>query len=343
MISFKQRICYGRKNKLKFISYTFILLILVGTIGYMILLRIQFVDALYMTVITISTVGFGEVAQMDTNAKIFSIFMIFWGVGIVGYTFTTLVVMFVEGKIIDIWKGRKMDSKIASLNNHYTICGSGEMSDVIVENFKKQNLDFVIIAQEPEALEAYAEAEILSFQGDPTQEKILEKAGISKAKGLISLMDSDVENIVTVLTARTLNKDLYIIARAITKTCPDKLKKVGANKTLSPVEIGGRRMAALMTKPNIISFLDVITRVGDVELDLEEVTVSSGSYLENTMIKDAQIPKKTGLIILAIKKVGDEKLLFNPPSEHVFCQGDVLLILGREEQVEKLMDLATKN
>lgn len=225
------------KNKLKFISYTFLLLILVGTIGYMILLRIQFVDALYMTVITISTVGFGEVAQMDTNAKIFSIFMIFWGVGIVGYTFTTLVVMFVEGKILDIWKGKKMDNKIANLDNHYIICGSGEMTDVIIENFKKQNLDFVIIAQEPEALEEYAEAEILSFQGDPTQEKILEKAGISKAKGLISVMGSDVENIVTVLSARTLNRDLYIIARAITKTCPDKLKKSVLIKPSLPLKL----------------------------------------------------------------------------------------------------------
>lgn len=171
----------------------------------------------------------------------------------------------------------------------------------------------------------------------------MEKAGVSRAKGLISVLSTDVENIVTVLTARTMNPDLYIISRAIHKTCPEKLKKVGADKTLSAVEIGGRRMAALMTKPNIISFLDVITRVGDLELDLEEVTIEAGSSLDKIMIKDAQIPKKTGLIVLAIKEVNNKDLIFNPTPEHIFEEGDVLLVLGSEDKVKKLRSLAKQN
>lgn len=331
------------KNKLKIITYIFLLLLVTGTIGYMILLKINLVDALYMTVITISTVGYGEVAKMDTPAKIFSIFMIFWGVGIVGYAFTTIVVMFVEGKITDIWKGRKMDNRIANLNNHYIICGAGEMADVIIENFTKENLDFVVIDQDPQVVQAHGDNNILVIEGDTTQEKVLEKAGVSRAKGLISVLSTDVENIVTVLTARTMNPDLYIISRAIHKTCPEKLKKVGADKTLSAVEIGGRRMAALMTKPNIISFLDVITRVGDLELDLEEVTIEAGSSLDKIMIKDAQIPKKTGLIVLAIKEVNNKDLIFNPTPEHIFEEGDVLLVLGSEDKVKKLRSLAKQN
>lgn len=331
------------KNKLKIITYIFLLLLVTGTIGYMILLKINLVDALYMTVITISTVGYGEVAKMDTPAKIFSIFMIFWGVGIVGYAFTTIVVMFVEGKITDIWKGRKMDNRIANLNNHYIICGAGEMADVIIENFTKENLDFVVIDQDPQVVQAHGDNNILVIEGDTTQEKVLEKAGVSRAKGLISVLSTDVENIVTVLTARTMNPDLYIISRAIHKTCPEKLKKVGADKTLSAVEIGGRRMAALMTKPNIISFLDVITRVGDLELDLEEVKIEAGSSLDKIMIKDAQIPKKTGLIVLAIKEVNNKDLIFNPTPEHIFEEGDVLLVLGSEDKVKKLRSLAKQN
>lgn len=148
----------------------------------MILLKINLVDALYMTVITISTVGYGEVAKMDTPAKIFSIFMIFWGVGIVGYAFTTIVVMFVEGKITDIWKGRKMDNRIANLNNHYIICGAGEMADVIIENFTKENLDFVVIDQDPQVVQAHGDNNILVIEGDTTQERFWKRLEFQELK-----------------------------------------------------------------------------------------------------------------------------------------------------------------
>ena len=167
----------------------------------------------------------------------------------------------------------------------------------------------------------------------------MEHAGIERAKGLIATLDNEVDNIVTVLTARDLNKEIYIIANAITKSGSEKLLKVGANKTLSATEISGKRMASLMIKPNIISFLDVFTRVGDVELDLEEVVVMNGSYLENKNLIEAQIPKKTGLIVLAIKKIEDGKFLFNPPVNYTFKIGDVLIVLGKEEQVDKLRNL----
>lgn len=153
-------------------------------------------------------------------------------------------------------------------------------------------------------------------------------------------MDSEVDNIVTVLTARNLNDKIYIISNSISKSGAEKLMKVGANKTLSSVEISGKRMAALMIKPNIISFLDVFTRVGDVELDLEEVTVMKGSYLECKTLAEAEIHDKTGLLVLAIKKLHqDEHPIFNPPLDYSFEIGDVLIVLGREEQVEKLRHL----
>lgn len=327
------------KRKLKFILYAFALLLIVGVIGYMFLLKVDFIDALYMTVITISTVGFGEVGTTSNWSEVFSIIMIFVGVGIVGYAFTTVVAMFVEGKVKDFWKGSKMEKKIASLDDHYIICGSGELAEVIINNFIDQNLNFVVITDKREDLDDYSHHDILVVEGMSTEEAVLEHAGIERAKGLVSTLDSEVDTIVTVLTARNLNKNIYIIANAITKSGSEKLMKVGANKTLSAVEISGKRMASLMTKPNIISFLDVVTRIGDVELDLEEVVVKSGSYLENKNLIEAQIPNKTGLIVLAIKTIEDNKMIFNPPVNYTFRIGDVLIVLGREDQVDKLKHL----
>lgn len=247
--------------------------------------------------------------------------------------------MLVEGKLVDLWKGSKMDRKISALNNHYIICGSGEMAEVIIDKFVEESLDFVVITNKHKDLDEYSHDNILVIEGQSTEESVLEHAGIDKAKGLIATLDDEVDNIVTVLTARNLNSEIYIIANALSKSGSKKLMKVGANKTLSAIEISGNRMASLMIKPNIISFLDVVTRIGDVELDLEEVIIKSGSYLENISLLDAQIPNKTGLIVLAIKKHEDKQMIFNPPIDYTFKTGDVLIVLGKENQFKKLRDL----
>lgn len=331
------------KRKLKFIFVVFALLLILGTLGYMILLKVSLVDALYMTVITISTVGFGEVGTTSELSELFSVLMIFLGVGVVGYAFTTVEAMLVEGRLVDLWKGSKMDKKISALDEHYIICGSGELADVIIDKFTKEGLDFLVITDDRADLDDYSHHDILVIEGQATEEEVLEKAGISRARGLIAALPSEVDNIVTVLTARNLNKDIYIIANSTSKSGSQKLMKVGANKTMSAVEISGKRIASLMIKPNIISFLDVVTKVGDVEMDLEEVIVKKGSYLENKDLIAAQIPNKTGLIVLAIKRNKDKKMLFNPPGNYIFETNDVLIVLGREDQVEKLRHLGDEN
>lgn len=330
------------QRKLKFILFSFILLLVVGVIGYMNLLKVNFVDALYMTVITISTVGFGEVGDKNTQSEIFSVLMIFLGVGIVGYAFTTVVAMFVEGKVVDLWKGRKMNRKIFALRDHYIICGSGELAAVIIKKFADEKLDFVVVTDQREDLNQYSTHHILVVEGQSTEESVLMQAGILRAKGLISTLDTEIDNIVTVLTARNLNPTVYIIANSITKSGSEKLLKVGANKTLSATEISGMRMAALMIKPNIISFLDVVTKMGNMEFDLEEVMVKHGSYLENKTLLEAEIPRKTGLIVLAIKKKSDGEMLCNPPVQYRFQIGDVLIVLGREDQVDQLRHLGNE-
>ena len=302
------------KRKLKLILYAFAFLLIIGIIGFKFLLQVDWVDAFYMTVITISTVGFGEIGTTSNASELFSVLMIFLGVGIVGYAFTTV-------------------------NDHYIICGSGETAEVIIDKFIHEQLDFVVITDKREDLADYSHHDILVVEGHATEENVLEHAGVERAKGLIATLDTEVDNIVTVLTARNMNDNIYIIANATTKSGSDKLLKVGANKTLSAVEISGKRMASLMIKPNIMSFLDVVTRIGDIELDLEEVVVMDGSYLQNKNLIEAEIPRKTGLTVLAIKKIEDGKMLFNPPVDYTFNIGDVLIVLGREEQVDKLRHL----
>lgn len=328
------------KRKLATILTLFILLLVVGIVGYVILLDIPFIDALYMTIITISTVGYGEVSRMTNEAKMFSIVIIFWGVGIVGYSFTTLMVNILEGKIKDMWRDRRMDNTIAKLKDHFILCGDGQIGEVIIEQFLKRKQKFVVIEKDEAKYKTLTEKNILAIFGDATDEEFLNQAQIQNARGLISALSSDSDNIVTVLTARYLNKDMNIISRAIEKNSPEKLKKAGANNTISSSEIGGRRMAALMLRPSVISFLDIITHAGDVDLDLEDVYIQEDSYIVGKTLKEAKIPDKTGLTVLAVKKRKTQKMSFNPNPNEVFEKDDILLVLGTETQINELRKLA---
>ena len=328
------------KKKLTFISLLVLSLLLVGTIGYKVFLEVSFIDALYMTVITISTVGYAEVAQMDSEAKIFSILLIFTSLGTVGYLFSSIVSSFLEGDLKLAWRKRKMEKEISKLQVHYIICGAGETGLNAIKQFQKAGVDFVVIEKHEEKIKDLVEEDILLIQGDSTNESILEKARISHAKGLISTLPSDAENVYTVLTARSIKEDLYIVSRAIEKNADEKLKRAGADNTISPNEIGGSRMAALMLRPTVISFLDIMTHAGDVVLDLEDVIVGETSSVKGKSLMELRIPEKTGLIILAIRKKEDQRWIFNPNSDEVLMFGDAMVVLGTEEQVEKLKVLS---
>ncbi len=328
------------KNQIAFVAILLISLILTGVIGYKILLDLSVLDALYMTVITISIVGYAEVGVMDTEAKLFSIMLIFVSIGTVGYLFSTIMSYFLEGDLKTAWRRRKMESNITELKDHYIICGAGETGQNAIKQFKSSNVDFIVIDKDESKIHDLIEDNIYAVHVDATQDFVLDKARIKNAKGLITSLSTDAQNVYTVLTARQMNKDLYIVSRAIDKGAAGKLKKAGANNTISPNEIGGTRMASLMLRPNVISFLDIITRAGDVVLDLEEVVIYQNSSLINKQLKEAKIPQQTGLIVLAIKKENVEKLFLNPSSSEILAEGDTMIVLGREEQVNQLKEIA---
>nr|WP_300005676.1 potassium channel protein [Tissierella sp.] len=329
----------NRKN-LNFIFGLVLALLVVGTVGYKILLEVNFIDALYMTVITISTVGYAEVALMDVEAKIFSIFLIFTSLGTVGYLFSSIVSSFLEGDIRTAWRRRRMERDIIGLKDHYIICGAGETGINAIKQFQKTKVEFVVIEKDEEKIKSLLDQEVLVIQGDSTNEDILNSANIKDAKGLITALPHDSENVYTVLTARSMNDGLYIVSKAIEKNADEKLKRAGADNTISPNEIGGNRMAALMLRPTVISFLDVMTHAGDIVLDLENVSVGASSSIRGKTLMEVKIPEKTGLIILAIRKTIGKEWIFNPSSDEVLEAGDTMVVLGTEDQVVELRKLS---
>lgn len=330
----------SKKNRILGILICLFLLICISTFGYRALLDISFTDALYMTIITISTVGYGEVVDLTPAAKLFSIFIIFAGVGIVGYTFTSLEIIILESNFKNIWRNKAMKKNIEQMENHIIIAGGSESSEPMIKRFRHYKKDFVLIEKNKEKYEAFLEKDIPVLLGDATSEEILMKAGIKRASGFISTLHMDSDNIVAVLTARYMNKDLYIVSRAIEKNSREKLIKAGADNTVSSNEIGGSRMAALVLRPSIISFLDTITRAGGIELDLEDIMIGEKSDMCNLSLKQVKIPQRIGLTVLATKKDNSDEIKFNPDPNECLCKGDSLIVLGTTEQILELRKLA---
>ena len=332
------------KNRRKTVLIlVFLMIILItGICGYAILLKVDVVDALYMTVITISTVGYGEVARMNDAAKLFSIFLIFAGLSAVGYGVSSLVSFFFEGELRVAWRKKRMDGKIQELKNHYIICGAGEVGRTVIHSLQEHRSSFVVIEENEKRVEELEQSGILAVLGNATHEDVLKHAGIERAKGIVCALPTDSENVFTVLTAREMNEDIYIVSKAVEPSAHNKLRKAGANNTISPNEIGGQRIAALLLRPSVISFLDVITRAGDVTLDLAEVVMPPESGVAGKKLSEAKIPERTGLIVLALKRGSGPKFKFNPGSGETIHAGDTMVVLGTAEQVEKLETLVNQ-
>ena len=328
-------------KRILYISYLLITIIITGIIGYYFLLDISLMDAFYMTVITISTVGFQEVAPMTVPAQLFTIVLIFLSLGIIGYVGSQLIGFFFGGTLREAWREQKMKDQLSELNDHIIVCGAGETGQHIIQSLEKEHVDFVVIEFEDEKLEAIKDYEnVIAFQGDATQDADLEKAGIHRAKGLIAALNSDANNLYTVLTARQINPDLLIVARAITHNSHGKLIRAGADKTVSPNEIGGHRMASMLLKPSVIAFLDTITHSGKIDLNLNEAVIQPGSRLSNKTLMEANIPEQTDLIIIAVKEKDDNNIIFNPTKDHLLVPGQTLIALGDDDDLKKLKTLA---
>jgi len=318
-------------KKILYIIWFLVLVIMVGTFGFMIIEGFSFLDALYMSVITISTVGFREIRTLSPAGQVFTIFLILAGLGTAAYALTSITSFVVEGEFKYLVRRRRMERRISELENHYIVCGAGKTGQHIVARMQRKGVLFVVIENDKDKVEELKERDILVIDGDASQEDVLRKA---------PPLSTDAENVFTVLTARQLNTDLYIVARAIEENASVKLRKAGADNTVSPNEIGGNRMASLILRPAVVSFLDIITRVGDITWDMEEVMVHKDSKLIGKALADANIPEKTGLVVMAIKQKDSDYLTLNPGPDYVLREGDKMVVLGQIKKINTLREIA---
>jgi voltage-gated potassium channel len=307
----------------------------VGTSGYMIIERWDFLDALYMTVITIATVGYREVGNLSEAGKIFTIFIILFGVGIIAYLLGMVAQAMVDLQVRSIFGRRKLGQKIRSIKNHYIICGYGRIGKIICRELKANDIPIVVIDAHGAAMEGLEEEGVPYIVGDATSEDLLVEAHIERAKGLVSVVASDADNVFITMSARGLNPGLFILARAEEEPTEKKLLRAGANKVVMPYLIGGQKMAHTLVKPAVADFLEFTVHNRKIGLEMGEVTVSEKSALNGVTLIDSGIRQKMDVIVVAIrKKEGDMR--FNPSSQTRIEAGDTLIALGKSEEITKL-------
>lgn len=329
-----------RHLKISFI--VLLMLITGGTSGYMTIEGWRPLDALYMTVITLGTVGFREIHELSDIGKFFTMGLIIIGVSVIGYIVGSLAQIMFEGQIQRIMGRKKVEKMIQALEGHYIICGFGRIGSLICKEFKANKLKFVIIEKSPEAVEKLEEDNYLYLKGDATLDETLLKAGIHKAKGLISVVTSDTENVYITLTARGLNPDLYIMSRSGEEGSDIKLKRAGANKVVSPYIIGGNRMAQSILRPNVVDFIEIATGHEHLELQMEEIAIPPHSAFVGETLITSGFRKEIGVIIIGIKK-GHGKMVFNPHSKTKIEEHDTLIVLGDPASIHKLEDLVVRH
>lgn len=318
----------------------FMIIIIFGAaIGYMFVLDVSFVDGLYMTIITISTVGYGEVALMTPLAKWFSIIFIIISVGMVGYLVKVIFDFIGENNFNETWRRKKMLQKIEKLKDHIIICGGGETGINVIKQMMKRDVQFVVIDNDPKTIESLVELKCLYIFDDATKEEVMVQAGLKEAKGIITTLSTDADNVFVVLTARQLNPDIHIISRFYEKSSEKKLIRAGANQIVSPDEIGGKKMAALMISPHVQYFVDNIIDTKDMSIDMEEVLIKESSGLVDKKLRDAKISEKAGLIVLAIRR-DEDVFIFNPKADEVLRANDNMIVVGSSEQIDKLKKMS---
>ncbi len=308
-------------------------IITIGITGYMFIEGWGFLDALFMTITTITTVGYREVHPLSTGGEVFTIFLIVGGVGGALYALTGIIQYIIEGNIRTILGRRRMKSKITQLKGHFILCGLGRVGEEVARTFQQEGVAFVIIDNRPDCIARAEQAGYLYLQGDATQDEILKEANIEQARGLVAAVGSDTDNTYITLSARGLRSDLFIEARANSKEAETKLKRAGADRIVSPTSIGARRMAMLALRPAVVDFIDTVTFGHGRELQLEDIDVSKNSPLIGLTTK--AVRNDNGITVLAMQKK-DGKLLSNPPDEEIIEVGDRLIVIGAKKQLADL-------
>ena len=325
------------RKKVVLMAALIVLIISFGTFGYMLIERWNFLDSFYMTIITLTTVGYGEVHPLSVKGRLFTIVLIIGGVGTVFYALSTGAKITLEGELQEIFGRQRLEKKIKGLKDHYIVSGYGRMGRIICRELKEHSLPFAVIEKNPDNLKP--DEEILVIEGDATKDEVLKKMGIERAKGLISVLPTDAENLYAVLSARVLNPNLLIVARAGEEGSEQKLLRAGADRVVSPYHIGGIRIAHTVLKPAVVDFIEFATKSGNIDLQMEEITIRGGSELVGLTLDECGFGRELGVIIVAIKQPSGE-MKFNPTFRSTVADGDTLIAIGEIHRLKQLEDMA---
>ncbi len=306
-----------------------------GTAGYMGIEGWGVLDALYMTVTTVTTVGYSETHPLSTAGRIFNLGVIIFGVATALYTFSFLMARLVEGDLHQRWVRRRRTRMLEALNHHFIICGYGRMGEVIAGEFSRQSVPFVIVERDAARMQQAIDAGYLAVEADASSEQVLIRIGIERARGLIAAVSTDAENVYAVLTARLLRPDLFIIGRAETDDAKVKLVRAGADRVLSPYQIGGLQLAQTALRPAVVDFVQLATSSDNLDLNMEQVQIHEGSSLASQSILEASLRQRFGVVVVGIQRAGGA-MEFNPPPESVMRVNDFLVVLGQARTLREL-------
>ena len=313
----------------------FLAILVGGTAGYMLVEGWGPWDAFYMTVITVATVGYREVHTLSFAGQVFTVVLIFGGVGTAFYTATQLAAVVVEGGLHRRFEQRRVTRMLEDLKDHFILCGYGRIGSIIAGELRQQGVPFVVIERNPERVHNAISHGWVAVEADASEEDVLKRIGIHRARGLIAAVGTDAENVYTVLTARVLRPDLFIIARVESEEAEQRLRRAGADRVISPYQIGATHMVQTALRPAVVDFVHLATSSGHLDLSMEQVHVREESGLVGKTIIDAGIRQRFGVIVVAIRRA-DGAMEFNPAPESVIRAGDQLVVLGRPQSVKAL-------
>jgi voltage-gated potassium channel len=318
------------------------LVVLGGTIGYMLIEGWSALDALYMTVISVTTVGYKEVHPLSRPGELFTMLVLTVGVATVLYTFSFLMAHVVEGDVHKRWISRRRSRMLDELHGHFIICGFGRIGRIIADEFARQQVPFVVIEKDIARVAEALEAGYLAVEADASSEQVLSRVRIDTARGLIAAVSTDAENVYAVLTARLLRPDLFIIGRAETPDAKAKLVRAGADRVISPYQIGGLQLAQTALRPAVVDFVQLATSSENLDLNMEQVKIAEGAELAGKSLIDAGLRQRFGVVVVGIQRV-DGRMDFNPAPETAMQAGDQLVVLGRAESLRDLAEIAAEH
>jgi len=308
-----------------------------GIVGYVFIEGQTPLEALFMTVITISTVGYREVFPLSPSGQMFTVGLIVLGISVGAYAVATVSAFLIEGAVRDIYRRRRMEKAIAGLQDHIVVCGFGRLGREAVYELDRMAVPFVVIESNPDAVAELQTAGILHLQEDATTDAGLEAAGIERARGLISALASDADNLYVTLSARGLNPKLFIVARAEAQPAEAKLLRAGANRVVPLFRIGGRRMADWLVRPETVELFNLMVKDHTVQLTIAELELKPGSVLDGKTLRDTDLRSQTGALVVGVK-TKDGRFRLAPPADMVLHAGDAIVVMGERPSVDKLRE-----